>query len=65
MTHAGYIIVREFIDQLSNCQPLQKNLTDRRVILVQYRSAKLGELTNNLLKYKRPIVKGELHSERK
>jgi hypothetical protein len=65
MTHAGYIKVREFIDQLSNHQPLQKNLTDRRVILVQYRSAKLEELTNNLSKNKKPIVKGELHSERK
>ena len=47
MTHTGYIKVREFIDQLSNYQPLQKNLTDQRVILVHYRLAKLEELTND------------------
>jgi len=45
MTHTGCIKVREFIDQLSNYQPLQKNLNDRRVILVHYRFAKLEELT--------------------
>jgi hypothetical protein len=49
-THTGYRKVREFIDHLSNYQPLQNNLIDRRVILVHYRFAKLEELTNNLLK---------------
>jgi hypothetical protein len=65
MTRTCYIKVREFIDQLSNYQPLQKNLTDRRVILVHYRSAKLEKLTNNLLRNKRLIVNGELQSKRK
>ena len=60
MTHTGHIKVREFIDQLSNCQPLQKNRSDGRVILVHCRSEKLEELTDNLLKNERLIVSGEL-----
>jgi hypothetical protein len=44
MTHTGYIKIREFIDQLRNYQRLQKNLIDRRAILVHYRFAKLQEL---------------------
>ena len=65
MTHKDYIKVRKFIDQWSNCQSLQKNITDRRVNLVHYRSAKLEELTNNLLTNKRSVVSGELQSKRK
>jgi len=65
LTHTGYIKVREFIDELSNYQPLQKKLNDRRVILVPYRFAKLEELTNNLSQNKRLIVSGELQSKHK
>jgi hypothetical protein len=63
--HTGYRNVREFIDHLSNYHPLQKNLIDRRVILVHYRFTKLEELTNNLLKTIGLIVNGELQSKRK